>query len=81
MDRIISEHGWISVEHLETLTGERRNPTVGNWIVDPPLVDELKYEVLQLIEEGGALGVNLSALSQHQRDIVDLLSNIVLEGR
>ncbi len=80
VDRIISEHGWISVEHLETLTGERRNPTVGNWIVDPPLVDELKYEVLQLIEEGGALGVNLSALSQHQRDIVDLLSNIVLEG-
>lgn len=80
VDRVISEHGWITDDHLEALTGERRTPTVKNWIIDPPLINELKYEVLQLIEEGGALGVNLSDLSQHQRNIVDLLSDVVVEG-
>ena len=80
INRIISEHGWISVDHLEALTGVRQTATVKDWIVHPPLVDELKSEVLQLIEDGGALGVNLSALSQNQRNIVDLLSNVHLEG-
>tara|TARA_B100000287_G_scaffold33068_2_gene30711 strand:- start:9006 stop:10733 length:1728 start_codon:yes stop_codon:yes gene_type:complete len=80
INRIISEHGWISVDHLEALTGVRQSATVKDWIVHPPLIDELKSEVLQLIEDGGALGVNLSALSQNQRNIVDLLSNVHLEG-
>ena len=80
IDRIISEHGWITTSHLEALTGEIRSPTVKDWIVHPPLLDELKGEVLQLVEEGGALGVNLSDLNQNQRNIVDLLPNVILEG-
>ena len=80
IERIISEHGWITVDHLEALTGQRWEPTVKHWVVNPPLVEELSKEVLRLIEEGGTLGVNLSNLNQRQRDIVELLQDVVIEG-
>ena len=78
--RIISEHGWITADHLEALTGDKRIPNVKNWVVHPPVIDQLKGEVLQLVEEGGPLGINLSDLDENQRNIVDLLSNVVIEG-
>ena len=80
IERIVSEHGWITVDHLEALTGQRREPIVKNWVIDPPLIEELSKEVLRLVEEGGTLGVNLSNLDQRQRDIVELLSGVVIEG-
>ena len=80
IERIINEHGWITVDHLEALTGQKRNPIVKNWVADPDLVQKLSDEVLRMVEESGTLGVNLSQLDQHQRELVGLLSNVTIEG-
>src|SRR5207237_10863385 len=33
VDRVVDERGWVGADDLERLTGERRSPTVGRWIV------------------------------------------------
>lgn len=80
IDRVISEHGWITVDHLEALTGEQRQPVVKNWIVDPSLLNFLCNELHDLVANAGKLGVDLAHLSQQQRDIVELLEGVVVEG-
>ena len=35
VDRVIAERGWITVDDLEALTGERREPTLGHVVVSP----------------------------------------------
>ena len=36
VDRVVAERGWVDADELELLTGERRPPTVGRWVVAPP---------------------------------------------
>src|SRR5205807_4744678 len=35
VERVVAERGWVDVDELERLTGERRAPDVGRWAVDP----------------------------------------------
>ena len=38
VDRVVAERGWVDADELEALTGERRPPTVGRWVVAPEQV-------------------------------------------
>ncbi|MFM2078436.1 MAG: selenocysteine-specific elongation factor, partial [Actinomycetota bacterium] len=40
IERMIAEHGWIDAGDLEALTGERRAPSVGRWVVDPTALEQ-----------------------------------------
>src|SRR5206468_4920851 len=35
VDRVVEESGWVTAHDLELLTGERRAPTIGRWVVAP----------------------------------------------
>jgi selenocysteine-specific elongation factor len=39
---VVNERGWVDVDHLERLTGQRLAPTVGTWAVAPSVVDAYK---------------------------------------
>ena len=38
-DRLIAEHGWIDADDLAAFTGERREPTLGRWVVAPDALE------------------------------------------
>jgi selenocysteine-specific elongation factor len=40
VDRVIEERGRVDVDLLERLTGERREPTVGRWVLSPAALRE-----------------------------------------
>ena len=35
VDRVVAERGWVDADELDLLTGERRPPVVGRWVVTP----------------------------------------------
>ena len=45
VERVVAERGWIEADELELLTGERRPPVVGRWVVTP---DALAVTVARL---------------------------------
>ncbi len=81
VDRVVAERGWVTVDDLERLTGERRDPVVGNWVALPDTVETARRELLDLVEGAGPLGLDVAQLHQRQRLLLDTLADVhVTEG-
>lgn len=82
VDRVIRERGWVDVDELERLTGERREADVARWVVDPEVLQETLAELREALEGAGPLGVELSSLGEYKRAAAGLLDEAtVASGR
>lgn len=83
VDRVVAEHGWITAHDLWALTDERREPTIGPWVVDPA-ARALTEERLRSLVSGAdpALGLDVAALDERERALLPLLAGVaVVDGR
>jgi len=80
VDRVIAERGWVRADDLERMTGERREATVGGWVVAPEALAATVEELATAIEGAGPLGLDRAALSERQRAVLPLLDGVVVEG-
>jgi selenocysteine-specific elongation factor len=81
-DRVIAERGWVEPDLLERLTGERRPPTVGRWVVAPAARDEAAAAVAARVEDAGAAGLDVAGLHERDRAVLDVLDDVaVVAGR
>ncbi|MGH9263806.1 MAG: SelB C-terminal domain-containing protein, partial [Acidimicrobiales bacterium] len=80
VDRVVAERGWVAADDLERMTGERREPNVGRWVVSPEALDSALAELREAVEGAGPLGVDRAALSDRQRAVLPLLDGVVTEG-
>ena len=80
VDRVVSQRGWVDADELERLTGERRDPDVGRWVVDPTELHTTLVDLRAALEEAGPLGLDLSTLDEHGRAAVELLDGVVVEA-
>ena len=82
-ERVVAERGWVEVEVLERLTGERRAPTVGaKWIVSPDVLAATRQELVEAVAAGGRLGLDVAALDDRQRAVLGTMSEVkVSTGR
>lgn len=80
VERVIAERGWVLPDELELLTGERRDPTLGEWIVDPAALEAVTAEVLAAVEAADDLGLDVAGLSEHQRLVLASLPSVVTEA-
>lgn len=80
VDRVINERGWVEAEELFLLTGERREPDVGTWVVDPEVLQASIADLRDRIEQAGGLGLDIATLSDRERSAVALLTDVVVSG-
>ena len=80
IDRVIAERGWIDADELEALTGERRPPTLGRWVVGPGLLGARTAELRKEVEAAGAAGLDVARLTERDRLVLDLVDGIVVAG-
>jgi selenocysteine-specific elongation factor len=80
VDRVIAERGWVGVDDLEALTGERRNPTIGHAVVSPEWMQATQHEVRSRIEAAGDLGLDLAELDDRKREVASILDGITVDG-
>jgi len=86
VDRVIAERGWVDVDLLERLTGERREPDVGRWVVAPSELSAAQERLRSMIEAasrpgaGGSIaGVDLAGLDERDRSVVASLEGVRVE--
>jgi selenocysteine-specific elongation factor len=79
-DRVVAERGFVDVDELERLTGERRAPNLGHWVVDPAGLAGAEGELRHTVESAGRAGVDLAALTDLQRALVPRLDDLVVAG-
>ena len=80
IERLIGERGWIDVDDLEALTGERREPTLGRSVVSPEWLAAARHDVTERIATAGDIGLDLAELDERRRAIVHTLDGVAVEA-
>ena len=80
VDRVVAERGWVLADELERLTGERREPQVGRWVVAPEALATAVSELEAAIEGAGPLGLDVAGLDERRRAVLARLDGVVVDG-
>ena len=80
--RVVAERGWVEPDELDRLTGERRAPTVGRWVVDPVVLERDADRIRTAVEAAGPHGLDLATLDERGRALLEGLEGVeVRAGR
>jgi selenocysteine-specific elongation factor len=80
VDRVIAERGWVAVDDLERLTGERREPTVGRWVVADDALATTVERLRAMVNAAGPLGLDVAALDERDRAVLATLDAVVVSA-
>ncbi len=80
IDRVVGERGWVDVDELELLTGERVEPTVGRWVTTPDELAATGDRLLALVDDAGEVGLDLATLSEPERALLEEHDEIEVDG-
>ncbi len=80
LGRLVSERGWVTVDELELLTGERPEPTVGDWVTTPEALDALVTELRARVLDAGAVGVDLATFDDRERAVLATLPDVTVDA-
>ena len=80
VDRVVAERGWVRPEDLWRLTGERREPTLAGWVVDPAALATAQEDLRTRIAEASDLGLDLAVLGERERAVAEHLDSAVIEA-
>ncbi len=80
VDRVIAERGWVTTRELALLTGEQRDPDVGDWVVAPAALQEMVAAVRTRVEDAGGLGLDIASLDERERATLELLADVTVSG-
>jgi selenocysteine-specific elongation factor len=82
VDRVVDERGWVDADELEALTGTRREPDVGRWVVAPGALAAARTGLVDRVRAAGPLGLDLATASDRERALVALVPDLVVaDGR
>ncbi|TML12710.1 MAG: selenocysteine-specific translation elongation factor [Actinobacteria bacterium] len=79
VDRVIEERRWIDPDQLQLLTGAKRAPNVGKWVVGPAELERTLDSLRARIDGAGPLGLDVATLDEHERAALTLLPEIAVE--
>jgi selenocysteine-specific elongation factor len=80
VDRVVAERGFVDAALLERLTGERRAPTLGRWVVSPEARATVEDEVRRDLASAGPFGLDLASWDTRHRAVAEQLDEVILEG-
>jgi selenocysteine-specific elongation factor len=80
-DRVVAERGWVEVQVLERLTGERRAANVGGrWVVSADLLASTRDELARAVAAAGRLGLDVAGLDERQRAVLATMQDVAVSG-
>ncbi len=80
VDRVIRERGWVDADELERLTGQRRDPDVGSWVVDPVVLHKVLERLRASVDSAGPMGLEMAGFDPFERAAAGLLGDAVIEA-
>ena len=80
VDRVIDERGWVTLDDLEALTGERRTATVAHWVVSPSALAATQHALRQRVAAASELGLDIALLDDRERATIATLDGVAVEA-
>jgi selenocysteine-specific elongation factor len=76
IDRVIAERGWLTPAELEQLTGARRAPTVGRWVVADALIEDVRTRLRARLDVGP---LDIASLDEREAAVLATLDGVVVD--
>jgi selenocysteine-specific elongation factor len=80
IERVVRERGWVTVEDVERLTGERVEPTVGVWSTTDDELAAMRTALVDRVAAAGVLGVDLASFDDRERAVLATLDEVVVDA-
>ena len=80
VERVITERGWVDVDLLERITGERREPMLGRWVVAEAALASTIDDLERAVGAAGALGLDVATLDDRARAALGRIEGVVVDG-
>jgi selenocysteine-specific elongation factor len=77
--RVVAERGWVTATELEAMTGERRAPDAGEWVIDPAVRSAATDEIRAAVAAAGPLGFDVSGFDERRRALLSTLDDVVVD--
>ncbi len=82
IERLVRERGWLTVDQVERLTGERAEPTIGGWVTAPESIAALADDIRSRIASAGPLGLDVALLDERERSVLTAMTEFeTVDGR
>ena len=75
IERVMEEYGWLTVDDLEAMTGERRAATVGSWVVTETRLQQMEAAVRDRVAAADDLGLDVALLDDRERAVLAAMSD------
>ncbi len=80
IERVVRERGWVTVDEVEQLTGERVAPTVGEWLATDDELEALRETLLARVETAGPTGLDLASFDDRERAVLATVDDVVIDA-
>jgi selenocysteine-specific elongation factor len=80
IDRVVRERGWVTASDVEQLTGERVEPTVGDWLTTQEALSALRAALVERVGLAGAGGLDVASFDERERAVLSTLDDIVVDA-
>lgn len=77
-DRVIRERGWVTSDDFWLITGVRRDPVLGRWIVDPAAILATLDSIRNRVQSAGPLGLDIASLDDRERAALSTITDITV---
>ena len=80
IERVVRERGWATVDDVEQLTGERVEPTVGQWLTTAEALAAMRGALVERIEAAGPTGLDLASFDDRERAVLATIDEVVVDA-
>ncbi len=80
IERVVRERGWVRADDVERLTGQRVEPTVGQWLTTAEELAAMRTALVERVADAGALGVDLASFDDRERAVLATIDEVVVDA-
>jgi len=80
IERVVRERGWATVDDVEQLTGERVEPTVGQWLTTAEALAAMRGALVERVEAAGPNGLDLASFDDRERAVLATIDEVVVDA-
>lgn len=80
IDRLIAERRWSTTADVLALTGQRLEPTIGQWVVSPEALATTTADLQARIFGAGPLGLDVATLDERERAVLATMAGVRVES-
>ena len=80
IERVVRERGWVTAADLEQLTGERVEPTVGDWLTTDDELTAMRASLVERVASAGPVGLDLASFDDRERAVLATIDEVAIDA-